>query len=524
MSDNDVNIIQQIVEELQDQNAIDFQQWKKLGKDIEKLSEKIKISDTNLSVLMKKIKNDYEKLRKVIIDENVQFELKNKIEDNKNEINKKVNIKTFEDKIEEHENEINKKVNNETFQNTIVEFNSQLINKASKNETQNIQQQVNNLVLGAVGDGNNPEIIQARGDYSLLTDRLNFGDKINNILFMKNLRKNISEGRTEKEFYYEYPIKKGVEYSIKTNFKCNSSAYYSIVLCKTSTYNNSTDFVIYNKVLNSSSNTINVSKDYNYIYVFVPNLSASLNFEISNNSLEEDILYLKNKLNENIANNEWFGKKAIFMGDSITAGMNTDKIYHEYLKDDVGFSECINYGQNGSTIAKNFRGMVERYNTMSDGDIVFVFGGTNDFGSNTAMGNFYSVSEDGTKTLSTDITTFKGALNVIIEGLQKKYNGKQIIFLTPIHRNYIANQFNDLQKNSVGYYLDDYVMSIKEACSIHSVEYIDLFTCSGLNPRVSENATLYFHKGSDELHPNANGHKKIANIIQARLRNIKPNN
>ena len=89
---------------------------------------------------------------------------------------------------------------------------------------------------------------------------------------------------------------------------------------------------------------------------------------------------------------------------------------------------------------------------------------------------------------------------------------------------YIANQFNDLQKNSIGYYLDDYVMSIKEACSIHSVEYIDLFTCSGLNPRVRENATLYFHKGTDELHPNANGHKRIANIIQARLRNIKPNN
>ena len=68
MSDIDVNKIQQNVKELQDQNAIDFQQWKKLGKNIEKLSEKIKISDANLSVLMKKIKNDYEKLKKVIIE------------------------------------------------------------------------------------------------------------------------------------------------------------------------------------------------------------------------------------------------------------------------------------------------------------------------------------------------------------------------------------------------------------------------------------------------------------------------
>ena len=83
MSDIDVNKIQQNVKELQDQNFIDFQQWKKLGKDIEKLSEKIKLSDTNLNLLMKKIKNDYENLKKIIVDENIQVQLNNKIEKNK---------------------------------------------------------------------------------------------------------------------------------------------------------------------------------------------------------------------------------------------------------------------------------------------------------------------------------------------------------------------------------------------------------------------------------------------------------
>lgn len=134
MSDIDVNKIKQNVKELQDQNAIDFQQWKKLGKDIEKLSEKIKLSDTNLSVLMKKIKNDYEKLKKIIVDENVQVQLNNKIEQNKNEIvdnkNKidyaKIKAEENSAKIEENKNEINKKVNVETFQNTIDEFNTQI--------------------------------------------------------------------------------------------------------------------------------------------------------------------------------------------------------------------------------------------------------------------------------------------------------------------------------------------------------------------------------------------------------------
>lgn len=38
--------------------------------------------------------------------------------------------------------------------------------------TTSLQKQIDNLVLGAVGDGNNPEVIQARGDYDTLGGRL----------------------------------------------------------------------------------------------------------------------------------------------------------------------------------------------------------------------------------------------------------------------------------------------------------------------------------------------------------------
>lgn len=64
----------------------------------------------------------------------------------------------------------------------INEVNSQCKDIANENteikntmniKTDNIQQQVNNLVLGAVGDGNNAEVVQARGDYNVLGERLN---------------------------------------------------------------------------------------------------------------------------------------------------------------------------------------------------------------------------------------------------------------------------------------------------------------------------------------------------------------
>ena len=41
-----------------------------------------------------------------------------------------------------------------------------------KTNIQSVQQQVNNLVLGAIGDGNNAEVVQARGEYKLLNDRM----------------------------------------------------------------------------------------------------------------------------------------------------------------------------------------------------------------------------------------------------------------------------------------------------------------------------------------------------------------
>ena len=66
MSDIDINRILQNIEELQDQNAIDFQQWKRLGQEIEKIKEDIEIRQRNLNILFKKINSDIEKLKEKV--------------------------------------------------------------------------------------------------------------------------------------------------------------------------------------------------------------------------------------------------------------------------------------------------------------------------------------------------------------------------------------------------------------------------------------------------------------------------
>ena len=66
MSDIDINRVQQNIKELQDQNAIDFQQWERLGQEIEKLKEDIETRQRNLNLLLKKINSDIEELKEKV--------------------------------------------------------------------------------------------------------------------------------------------------------------------------------------------------------------------------------------------------------------------------------------------------------------------------------------------------------------------------------------------------------------------------------------------------------------------------
>lgn len=135
-------------------------------------------------------------------------------------------------------------------------------------------------------------------------------------------------------------------------------------------------------------------------------------------------------------------------------------------------------------------------------------------------GDWYTTSS-GTRTFDTTQSNFKGALNYTLLALKDKFPNKQIVLLTPLHRNTFSSQKTDMQANSQGLYLEDYVNCVKEAGSIFSVNVIDLYHDSGLFPYDTDNASLYFNVSqSDKLHPNAKGHERIAQVIAAKLASI----
>ena len=164
----DINSQQVDIENLFKQNELDLCSIKELYRKLKEMEEKIsqiKYIDTTLA---DKLKKDYESLKRIILDENIQVQLSNRIDETRTTL---INI------INDLNTQINDNLNN-------IEN-----NKADKTETSNIQQQVNNLVLGAVGDGNNAEVIQARGKFSVLNERLNTMYQkyiVNNIIVINN--------------------------------------------------------------------------------------------------------------------------------------------------------------------------------------------------------------------------------------------------------------------------------------------------------------------------------------------------
>lgn len=218
------------------------------------------------------------------------------------------------------------------------------------------------------------------------------------------------------------------------------------------------------------------------------------------------------------------GLKINFLGDSITEGCGTtdkqNKTFLALLKEQANLAEVRNYGIGGTRFAvqkgseyrpKNdyvdVNSFCERFDKMDDdADVVVVFGGTNDFGHGDAdIGNFDDRTPD----------TFYGACHFLFRGLIKKYLGKPIVIMTPLHR----SGERQIPTKPWGTYgvLKDYVEIIKEVAEYYSLPVLDLFAISTLQPDIPEIKEKYMPDG---LHPNDAGHVIMADKLKAFLETL----
>lgn len=151
--------------------------------------------------------------------------------------------------------------------------------------------------------------------------------------------------------------------------------------------------------------------------------------------------------------------------------------------------------------------LTARFDLMTDdADVIVVHCGTNDFQ--------YDWTGIGAPTDRTS-HTFYGALNNLILGLQKKYPGKPIIFMTPLQRK--QGVYNTTEaKNSHDHTLKDYRDIILTTCASYGIPVIDTYE-SGPSPYNSEQAGWFDSVGT---HPNQLGHNLLGKLVAEELRNI----
>jgi hypothetical protein len=178
------------------------------------------------------------------------------------------------------------------------------------------------------------------------------------------------------------------------------------------------------------------------------------------------------------------------------------------------FASCINYSVPYACIAETnnaieLPSILTNSNNMSDDfDIVLVACSSNDWNFNVPM-NIDDVDDP--------IYSYKGALENLINFVLTKYAGKEIIFITPVHRHSTTtgdNFTSSFTKNDVGFTLIDYVDVIKELCKKYSIPVIDLLDTSGINYENETHRKIFTTYG---IHPNKAGHYRLYRRIYSAL-------
>ena len=233
---------------------------------------------------------------------------------------------------------------------------------------------------------------------------------------------------------------------------------------------------------------------------------------------------------------QWKGKKVAFLGDSITdkQHIGTERCYWEFLTEMLGI-EAFSYGINGNQmdgLLKQAQRLLKEHG--QDIDAIFVFAGTNDFNAGIPVGIWFeNVKRDAPmpygkkvsrtcRNMITDTKTFCGRINVLMDFLKTNFPSQQIILLTPLHRGYAQFGVDNVQpeesfSNSLGLFIDAYVQTVKEAGNVWAVPVIDLNSLSGLYPMNDSNIQYFHDSKTDRLHPNAAGHKRLAQTMMYQM-------
>lgn len=210
----------------------------------------------------------------------------------------------------------------------------------------------------------------------------------------------------------------------------------------------------------------------------------------------------------------WSYKKWVSYGDSLTGGATWEwqptviqaLNIRWHGKRGIGGTTVSRYGNRDNPFCDDTR--IDN-SIDADAELVTIFGGHNDFGTNCPLGDL---------SYPFDEYTFKGALASTILKIQNRLtsNNAYIVVLTTANtRGKGTDNATSHEVNSIGLTHDDYAKACKEVAEFMSVPYIDVYGTSGIN---IFNRSKYVQ---DNVHPNELGFKKIGQCVSAGLKRIE---
>lgn len=199
-----------------------------------------------------------------------------------------------------------------------------------------------------------------------------------------------------------------------------------------------------------------------------------------------------------------YGKKWAFLGDSLS-----DYLFsYPHLIAPKYSMILSNMAPSGRSMARRgdptdttYPPLIDIYQTVpTDVDVINIWIGTNDKGSNVAIGDIDSFDE----------TTFMGAYNVMLKWLIENRPNSKILLIAPMQRSDNTGQ--------IGVPLIDYVNAVEQIGVKYGKRVLNMYKNSGLYV-YSEVVKQNFIP--DGLHPNYEGHKKfIAPVIESEMLRI----
>ena len=211
---------------------------------------------------------------------------------------------------------------------------------------------------------------------------------------------------------------------------------------------------------------------------------------------------------EEVKAHPYYGKKALFVGDSLTYGsFDTPQSYRNPSAGwvrafalEVGL-DVTNAGVGGASIAK-FQGRGWIYNQYlahknEQFDLIVMAGGCNDARDSIEIGTLMPVNTNPA-ILEANNNTFIGGLQWMFHNVKANWPDAELFF---------HSAFKQVQEKGRLQEMNLYIEQVAELCEMYGVEYIDLYNDTELYKSFYPGHTGYV---PDQLHPTEMGYSLIS--------------